>query len=322
MIAFESQGDVMPAHQDGADACGMNIRNYATALTPVAGLAAVLLLTACGSGSGNPSAGTTTSSAQDPAASTVMVTDREDSNWAGYVVASSATTKTSFSNVSGSWTQPEADCDAGSPSHSAFWVGIGGYSGKHLEQTGTSADCSASGQAVYSVWYELVPAAEVPVHMTIQPGDRLNAHVAVSGHTVTLSISDLTKNTTFSKRLQMSSPTVSSAEWIAEAPSRCVSASSQDCHILSLADFGSVTFTGASVSAGGRTGPITSGLGQVSALTLEANPGFGRLYATAAQANASPGALSDNGSSFAVNWQAPEIQMPIPPVIVTGPIYN
>ena len=125
-------------------------------------------------------------------------------------------------------------------------------------------------------------ARPVPVNMTVEPGDRLSAHVAVSSATVTVSISDLTRHTTFSKQLQMSSPTVSSAEWIAEAPSRCLSSSSQDCHILSLADFGSVTFTGASASARGRTGSITSGLGQVSALTLEANPGFGRLYATAA----------------------------------------
>jgi hypothetical protein len=301
----------------------MNMRKYATALPAVAGLAAALLLTACGGGgSSHPSAGTMTSSAQDPPASAVTVTDQEDSNWAGYVVASSATTKTSFSSVSGSWTQPAADCGAGFPSHSAFWVGLGGYSGEHLEQTGTSADCSTSGQAVYSVWYELVPAAQVAVNMTVQPGDRLSAHVAVSGDTVTVSISDLTRHTTVSKRLQMSSPTVSSAEWIAEAPSRCLSSSSQDCHILSLADFGSVTFTGASVSAGGRTGSITSGLGQVSALTLKAPPGFGRLYATAAQADASPGALSGNGSSFTVNWQRPEIQMPAPPVIASGPIYN
>jgi hypothetical protein len=42
-------------------------------------------------------------------ASKVTVTDREDSNWAGYVVASSATTKTSFSSVSGSWTQSAVD---------------------------------------------------------------------------------------------------------------------------------------------------------------------------------------------------------------------
>ena len=287
----------------------MRMRKYATALPAVAGLAAALLLTACGGGgSSHPSAGIMTSSAPDPAASTVAVTDQEDSNWAGYVVASSATTKTSFSSVSGSWTQPAADCGAGFPSHSAFWIGLGGYSGEHLEQIGTSADCSASGQAVYSVWYELVPAAQVPVNMTVQPGDRLSAHVAVSGDTVTVSISDLTRHTTVSKRLQISSPTVSSAEWIAEAPSRCLSSSSRDCHILSLADFGSVTFTAASVSAGGRTGSITSGLGQVSALTLKAAPGFGRLYATAAQADASPGALSGHGSSFTVNWQRPEIQ--------------
>ena len=315
----------MPAHQDGADACRMKKRNYATALPAVAGLAAALLLAACGGGtstSSHPSAGTTTSPATVRAASTVTVTDRDDSNWAGYVVASSATTKTSFSAVSGSWTQPAADCSAGSPSHSAFWVGLGGYTGDHLEQTGTSADCSAAGQASYSAWYELVPAAQVPVTMTVRPGDRLSAHVAVSGDTVTVSISDLTRHTTFSKQLQMSSPTVSSAEWIAEAPSRCLSSSSQDCHILSLADFGRVAFTGASASAGGRTGSITSVPGQVSALTLEANPGFGRLYATAAQADASPGALSGNGSSFTVNWQRPEIQMPAPPVIVSGPIYH
>jgi hypothetical protein len=158
--------------------------------------------------------------------------------------------------------------------------------------------------------------------MTVQPGDRVSAHVAVSGDTVTVSVSNLTRHTTFSKRLQMSSPTVSSAEWIAEAPSRCLSSSSQDCHVLSLANFGSVTFTGASASAGDRTGSITSGLGQVSALTLEAAPGFGRIYATAAQANASPGALSGNGSSFTVNWQRPESKVPTVEVIVSGPIYN
>jgi Peptidase A4 family len=301
----------------------MNIKNCATALPAAAGLTAVLLLTACGSGtSSHPAAETTTSPAPDRVASTVTVTRQDDSNWAGYVVASSATTKTSFSAVSGSWTQPAADCGAGSPSHSAFWIGLGGYTGEHLEQTGTSASCSATGQAVYSAWYELVPAAQVPVTMTVQPGDRLSAHVAVSGDTVTISLSDLTRHATFSKQLQMSSPTVSSAEWIAEAPSRCLSSSSQDCHILSLADFGSVTFTGASASAAGRTGSITSGLGQVSALTLEANAGFGRLYATAAQADASPGAVSVNGSSFTVTWQRPQIQMPAPPVIVAGPIYN
>jgi hypothetical protein len=301
----------------------MQIKNYAITLPTAVALGAVSLLTACGGGgSSHPTAETTTSSAATQATSAVAVTQRDDSNWAGYLVASSATTKTSFSAVSGDWTQPAVDCVAGSGSHSAFWVGLGGYSGDHLEQTGTSADCSASGQASYSAWYELVPAAQVPVTMTVQPGDRMSAHVAVSGDTVTVSLADLTRHASFSKQLTMSSPTVSSAEWIAEAPSQCLSSASQDCHILSLADFGSVAFTSASASADGRTGSITSGLAPVSALTLEANPGFGRLYATAAQADASPGALSGNGSSFTVTWQRPQLQMPAPQVIVSGPIYH
>jgi peptidase A4-like protein len=159
----------------------MHIKNHATAWSAVAGLAAALLLTACSSGaSSHPSARTTTSPAPDPAASAVTVSDQQDSNWAGYVVASSATTKASFSAVSGSWTQPPVDCQASYPSHAAFWVGLGGYSGEHLEQTGTSADCSASGQATYYAWYELVPAAEVLVNMTVRPGDRLSAHVAIA----------------------------------------------------------------------------------------------------------------------------------------------
>jgi hypothetical protein len=108
----------MPAHQDGADACCMRRRNY-TALPAAAGLAAALLLTACSSGaSSHPAARITTSPAQAPAASTVRVTDQKDSNWAGYLVTSDATKKTSFSAVSGSWTEPAADCEAG-------WLGLG-----------------------------------------------------------------------------------------------------------------------------------------------------------------------------------------------------
>lgn len=100
-----------------------------------------MLLTACsGGGSSSPSAGPTASWASVRAAGTVSVTHQQDSNWAGYVLASSGTTTTSFSSVSG------------------------------------------------------------------------------SGDTVTLSISDLTRHTTVSKQLTMSSPTVSSAEWTAEEP--------------------------------------------------------------------------------------------------------
>ena len=229
---------------------------------------------------------------------------------------------TRFSNVSGSWTQPAADCSAGSQTYSAFWVGLGGYTGQHLEQIGTSADCSTTGQATYSAWYELVPAAQVAVNMQVASGDQLSAHVSVSGTTVTLSMDDLTRNTTFSQQVQMSSPSLTSAEWIAEAPSQCSGSGTSSCQILPLADFGNVTFTSASVTAGGQSGSIASGLGSVRALTLDANSGFGRMYAASAQADASVGALSSSGSSFSVSYQQPTVTTPNPSIGQPGSLYH
>ena len=136
-------------------------------------------------------------------------------------VASSTTTKTSFSAVSGSWTQPTADCGAGSPSHSAFWVGLGGYSGDHLEQTGTSADCSATGQASYSAWYEVIPAPSLTISkMKVSAGDHMHAAVSqvVGGVDLwKITLQDLTKNETYTTTVPYSS-THDTAEWIEETP--------------------------------------------------------------------------------------------------------
>jgi hypothetical protein len=338
----------------------MYIRYTATVLLGCAAVAVGTLATACSS-SGSAPAAAGTSPTQTASAKTVAVTQEEDSNWAGYVVSSltgnvdtTATTgsangtgasssgtgaagstgtlsSTRFSNVSGSWTQPAADCTPGSQTYSAFWVGLGGYTGQHLEQIGTSADCSTSGQATYSAWYELVPAAQVAVNMQVASGDTLSAHVAVSGTTVTLSLDDQTRHTTFSKQLTMSSPSLTSAEWIAEAPSQCGGSGGSDgsggssasnCQILPLANFGNVTFTSASVTANGQSGSIASGLGSVRALTLEANSGFGRMYAASAQADASVGTLSSSGSSFSVSYEQPTVTTPTPPIGQPGSLYH
>jgi hypothetical protein len=158
-----------------ADAGKMNIKRCTVVLPAGVALAVATLATACGSSGNTPATGVPTAKAQQVSSSTVDVTQREDSNWSGYALASSGTDEISFSTVSGTWTQPPVNCSAGSPSDSAFWVGIGGYTGEGLEQIGTSADCSASGQAVYSAWYELVPAPQVAVNMTVEPGDQLSA---------------------------------------------------------------------------------------------------------------------------------------------------
>src|SRR5947208_5818657 len=109
------------------------------------------------------------------------------SNWSGYAVSGA-----SFSSVRGGWTQPAAACTSGSSS-AAFWVGLGGNSdtSQVLEQIGTSSDCNANGTASYSAWYELVPAASVPIKLKLAAGNKVWASVEVNGSNVTLMIKNL-----------------------------------------------------------------------------------------------------------------------------------
>ena len=152
----------------------------------------------------------------------------------------------SFRQVSGTWTQPNATCVPGQSTYSAVWVGIGGYkpTSNALEQIGTEVDCNAAGNAVSSAWYELVPAPSRTISLAVHPGDVMHATVTVVGHQVTLELENLTRHRSFDKKLHAPSIDVSSAEWIVEAPSECVSQFA--CQALPLADFGSVTFDSAS----------------------------------------------------------------------------
>src|SRR5579875_2374458 len=112
-----------------------------------------------------------------PAAASADATPMSVSeNWAGY--AASPSNSSGFTSVSGSWVQPAATCSSGQ-SYSAFWVGLGGASenSQALEQDGTQADCTASGQATYYAWYELVPAAPVKLSMAVKPGDHMSSKV-------------------------------------------------------------------------------------------------------------------------------------------------
>ena len=81
--------------------------------------------------------------------------------------------------------QPAANCTADGDRlmASAIWVGLGGYStsSEALEQTGTSADCSADGKASYYAWWELVPDPSVRMKLKIFPGDLITGSVVVTG---------------------------------------------------------------------------------------------------------------------------------------------
>jgi peptidase A4-like protein len=221
------------------------------------------------------------------------------SNWAGYAVHRSGVR---FRSVSAAWTVPAVSC-TGRSGYSANWVGLGGYhtNAAALEQIGTESDCTSSGRAVYSAWYELVPDISRNLSLTVQAGDRVSARVDVEGRTVRLHLRDLTRGTAFARTLTARAVDTTAAEWIVEAPSACTTAR---CRILPLASFAETAFNSAhATSATGHTGTISDPLWAATAIDLAADgaqlggPG-GRENAD--RASASTGALSASGGSFTV----------------------
>lgn len=225
------------------------------------------------------------------------------SNWAGYAITGDSGVVRNFKRVTASWIEPTAICTPGSSTYSAFWVGLGGLSSSNkLEQTGTEADCDSNGVAHYSAWYELVPAGPVSLKLAIAPGDSVRGSVSVHGAYVTMRLSDETSGRSTSKRLHFAHADLSSAEWIAEAPSNCA----QSCRALPLTDFGTVDFAGASVEMGnGRTGAISSPDWSAQAIALNdrsTTVGGGRFFAPSEIDSAAPTVLDPTGSAFAVDW--------------------
>ena len=271
-------------------------------------------------------------------AASADVQQAESANWSGYVVGGSSSSGSGkqFSSVSGSWVQPAVKCTSSSDD-SAFWVGLGGAdesggsaSGSgdgsgfgggsgvgqssdgssqsdSLEQAGTEADCSTGGTASYFAWYELVPAAPVRMDLAVHAGDHITTKVTISGSNMVVNMSNQTTGQSTTKTVPTNNPDLSSAEWIAEAPSQCDGSGS--CTPLPLSNFGTVNFTGASATTtDGHTGTISDS--DWSAAAVQLNPeatssGFGggaQFASTGSSGGATPSSLSSDGSSFSVAY--------------------
>jgi Peptidase A4 family len=231
-----------------------------------------------------------------------MANTTKSTNWAGYAIHRDGV---SFHQVSATWNQPNATCVGGHPSYSAAWVGLGGYSPTSgaLEQIGTELDCGAAGRVISSAWYELVPAPSKTISLAVNPGDVMHASVTVTGHQVVVVLENLTRHHSFRKTLYAPVVDVSSAEWIVEAPSECIS--QYACQALPLANFGSVSFDSATaVSTDGVAGSIASGGWGRTKIKL--TPGAQRFIvargSSGTAGTAAPSALRDRGSRFDVTY--------------------
>src|SRR5204862_598364 len=169
----------------------------------------------------------------------------------------------------------------------------------------TQAACNSAAKAPPYPWYALAPAASVTLKLKIFPGDKLTSTVLINGTDVLVQVKNRTRHTFFSKHVQMATPDLSSAEWIAEAPSECTVTGF--CRTVPLTNFGSVTFSKIAALGNGQGGTLSGPGWEPTPIQLvpRARRFFGDVNASASStAGASPTNLSAHGSAFTVRWVA------------------
>jgi Peptidase A4 family len=210
-----------------------------------------------------------------------QTTSRNSShNWSGYAATSNSH---NYTGVTGTWTVPQPEATS-APGVSAAWVGIGGVNSRDLIQAGTQEVVSGTGQSQYQSWIEMLPAASTQIPLNVKPGDSVTVSIDKQSTGANMWQIDFKNNTT-GKTYQTTvnyASTQSSAEWVEEAPSG-------QSGIMPIDDFGSITFSNASATQGGKSVNLSQAGAQPISL-LGAN----------GQALAVPSAISSDGASFNV----------------------
>jgi Peptidase A4 family len=218
----------------------------------------------------------------------------KSTNWAGYAV-----TGTPVTSITGSWVEPSVTCPGTKVEQAAFWVGIDGFAASDptVQQIGTDSDCTKKVKKVlggpsYYAWFEMYPSALVVLPSAtypVSPGDVISASVTSSGSSYVLAMSDSGRWSYSTTQVPATAPPLNaSAEWITEAPTLCTKSA---CKVVSLADFGSVPFSGATVN----------GLA-IDAAGLSDNQITMTKTLTSKKDKASTSALGPSGESFTVTW--------------------
>ena len=197
------------------------------------------------------------------------------SNWSGY-----AANGGTFTSVTATWVVPTVS--ATSSGADATWVGIGGLTSNDLILAGTQAMVDGSGAVEYSSWIEMLPQSSRNVPLTVSAGDSVTVTIAQqTGNDWLISLKNNTTKGTYSVTVQYSSSN-SSAEWVQEAPS-------VGRGLVSLDQFGTVQFSGASAVRDGKTMSL-SALGAKAITMINAQ----------GQAIAQTSTIASDGSSFTV----------------------
>jgi hypothetical protein len=202
----------------------------------------------------------------------------ESQNWAGY-----AATEGGYTGVAATWTVPDRT-PGSSAGVNAAWVGIGGVRSRDLIQAGTQHTVQNNGATQQEAWVELLPGASETVPLTIRPGDTVRVSIDQQARdTWLIAFNNLTSGRTYQVTRHYAS-SLSSAEWIEEAPS-----AGRRARPLPLDDFGTIRFTHASATR--DTQVLTVAESGAHAITMTAPGGL---------ALAEPSRLGADGDSFSV----------------------
>jgi hypothetical protein len=226
-------------------------------------------------GTGNPSPG------RQPQPSQPRVPRGQDTsqNWSGY----SATGGT-YTAVSGTWTVPQFTPDSPAGADAA-WVGIGGVTSRDLIQAGTQQTVSGTGSTQYQAWVETLPQASHPVPLAVHSGDSVTVSISLVPQTQNQWLVSFKNNTTglTYKVTETYASSMSSAEWIQEAPSAVRGRQ------IPLDNFGTIDFSQGSAVKDGQTVSIVGAGAQ--SVTMVGRGG---------QRLATPSTLGSDGASFTV----------------------
>lgn len=174
-------------------------------------------------------------------------------NWSGAVLTSPPSGQT-FDEVTASFVVPTPKVPSGSSSSGSYsasaWVGIDGDTYQNaILQTGVDFTIS-NGEVSFDVWYEWYPDSAYDFSIDISAGDTITATVTSTSSTAGPAvIENVTKGKTVTKSLTSSSALGGqNAEWIVED-------FEEGSSLVSLVDWGTVTFAGATAKTG--SGSVT-----------------------------------------------------------------
>ncbi len=209
-------------------------------------------------------------------------------NWSGY-----AATSGTFTRVTGSWTVPQSN-STGGLSSGATWVGIGGVRSRDLIQAGTQETTNGSGTVRYDAWIETLPRPSHQVPFTASPGDSVTVTISDQGSNRWLiQFENHTTGESYKTTVNYAS-SLSSAEWIEEAPS-------VGRRVVPIDNFGTVQFSGGSAVENGKT--VTIAQAGAKPITLA---GSGRSTVV------TPSVLTPDGQGFTVTQSAPTMPTRVP----------